>query len=401
MTEVQHQLVQIIANQLFGADYPLTDTADWHEILDEAQHQTVFPVVFSYLMEYSPNFFNAEGYQIYSKMILAHYASAIRNLQDHNELHKLLKSADIPYTILKGQSSISYYPRPFLRSTGDVDFLVYMADRDKVDDLLREAGYKMTDKTGEHGFHWTYLKDKATIEMHWNLPGMPECNDCIEKYTQSIIEDAHISKNQNGCFFVPSVFHHGLVLLLHSLSHLTSTGMGLRHLLDWLVFENSLEEDVFVDLFEKPLKEIGLWKYAQAMTQIGVHFFSCKKQLWCEDVRKNTCEGILDDIVRSGNFGIKDGTRKLQAKLMRNSVTRKIENRNVLHNLITNVNLRARKVLPAAGRCPILLPIGWCVVGVEYIKWARSRRGEGIGDVVTEAKKRQKLYSELKLFETS
>ena len=59
MTEVQHQLVQIIANQLFGADYPLTDTADWHEILDEAQHQTVFPVVFSYLMEYSPNFFNA------------------------------------------------------------------------------------------------------------------------------------------------------------------------------------------------------------------------------------------------------------------------------------------------------------------------------------------------------
>ena len=32
---------------------------------------------------------------------------------------------------------------------------------------------------------------------------------------------------------IPAPFHHGLILLLHTVHHMLGEGIGLRHLCDW------------------------------------------------------------------------------------------------------------------------------------------------------------------------
>lgn len=388
-------LIQTIKYQLFECTTPL-ELTEWRSVLNEAKHQTIFPIAYASLNKWNSSLISPE----YETLNASFYVSAIQNYNDHVELHRLLSSNSVQYVILKGQASAMYYPDPILRTAGDVDFLIRENDLQKVDKILNEAGFSKVEDSEEHGFHWAYRKRKSTFELHWKLPGMPADDSIINRYTSTIIDDAILHEDENGSFMVPSIFHHGLVLLLHSLSHLTSTGMGLRHLVDWLVFVNSIEEDEFTELFKGPLQEMGLWRFAQALTRIGVLYFGCNDRQWCSDIGDELCSGILEDILNSGNFGVKDGSRKMQAKFMRNSSTRRIGKESVMSNLLANVNSKARRSFPASAKCPLLLPIGWCVVGIEYIRWSHSDRGRGIDrKTLSEAKRRQKMYAELRLFE--
>lgn len=61
---------------------------------------------------------------------------------EHTELHDLLTENSIPYVILKGVASASYYPNPVLRTMGDVDFLIDSANFLRVASLLESIGFE-------------------------------------------------------------------------------------------------------------------------------------------------------------------------------------------------------------------------------------------------------------------
>ena len=177
-----------------------------------------------------------ECLQQYKQQKAEYQASNIRNLYYHNELHRLLSANNIPYVILKGQASAYYYPNPMLRSMGDVDFLVAQSDVNHVDALLLSQGFKKHNNAEKHDYHWAYKKTKNL----WRCTGMfQECQKRIMMLLSAISQISskkrRIIQNSGGEFAIPSDFHHGLVLLLHTISHMTASGVGLRHLCDWLV----------------------------------------------------------------------------------------------------------------------------------------------------------------------
>lgn len=410
INEIQTLLIQIVRNNLFP-DNNLYNTLENIEcltedearaLLSEAQEQAVFPIVFASVNNYIKKIISEEEYKKYYLLLSAHYASVIRNINDHNELHRLLYSNQVPYVILKGQASASYYPKPMLRSAGDVDFLINESDLQKVNTLLINEGYFRRKGALNHGFHWIYhKKNRTSLEMHWAVPGIPLDNKTIEKYFSNIFDDSVIYEKPNESYMIPSRFHHGLVLILHTLSHMTITGIGLRHLCDWLIFENSFSEEEFISVFESPLKDIGVWKFTQVFTRIGILYFGCNDRNWCKEVDEGLCSEIFEDILTSGNFGVKDrGRKRIQAKLIRNSFTSRIENGRILKNIAVNINALAKKKYPIARKYPMLVPIGWIKVGVQYFRWIQSGKGKAIDrDVYGEAIKRQEMYAKLKLFE--
>lgn len=96
------------------------------------------------------------------------------------------------------------------------------------------------------------------LEMHFNLAGIPEGKpgELVREYSKDIYEKASLCRLNNGEAMLPSPFHHGLIILLHTCHHMTGEGIGLRHLCDWAVFVNSLSDDEFRQLFEDRLKKI-------------------------------------------------------------------------------------------------------------------------------------------------
>ena len=400
MTNEQRQLIQIIANRLFETSITTPDDMNYPAILEEAQKQAVFPIIFSYVGD---KLYSGDEKTKAQKKDLANRGASIRSVHYHNELHKLLSSYNIPYVILKGQASALYYPNPMLRTMGDVDFLIAKTDAEKVDELLVLQGFKKIGGAEKHDYHWAYKKNRESLEMHWDVPGIPERNnDVIKYYLNDIINNRMIIQNSEGGFAIPSEFHHGLVLLLHTISHLTSTGVGLRHLCDWLVFENKMTEEAFVNAFEKPLKDIGLWTFAKVMTKCGVKYFGCKVREWCKDADESVCAAFMEDIFAGGNFGIKDNTRRSQAKLIRNNVTMRVTEQGFLRNVFPNINSKAKHDYPVMKKFPVLLPVGWGIISTQYLfRVVCGKRNNVLNKTLfTDAMSRKKLYSELKLFET-
>lgn len=239
VTETQQVLLDIIGAHLFQKQRPDLDGANWTSLLKEADLQAVFPIVYTVVEPFLPDDIKPKA----SSRYFVHVASSVRNAHQHGELHKLLSEHDLPYVIIKGMASAAYYPDTFMWSMGDVDFLVPKDKLEETKKLLLTEGYT-TNENSKHHAHLAFHKEKEILEMHWEPNGITggKKGDICREYLSDIIETAESYETQNEHFLVPDAFHHGLVMLLHTATHMVNTGVGLRHLCDWAVFVGKLDD---------------------------------------------------------------------------------------------------------------------------------------------------------------
>ena len=204
----------------------------------------------------------------------------------------------------------------------------------------------------------------------------------------------------NGSCVVPSKFHHGLILLLHTANHLTNEGVGLRHLCDWAVFVNSFSNDEFIVLFEKPLKETGLWRFAALLTKCCVKYLDCDQKSWVGEVCDELLEEIIADILNGGNFGFKDTNRYSQIKYITDRKNGERAKRSPVLQLFLSINEKTKKEFKFVNKSKFFMPIGWIFTVCKYLYMVimGKRRLDGIS-TITHAKKRASIYSEFHLYE--
>lgn len=158
---------------------------------------------------------------------------------------------------------------------GDVDFLVYQEDVERTCRLLEEKGFVA--QSSDHECEIAFYRDESVWELYWQVNGVPggKTGELIRSYLDDIIEKTVFTDNENGRYMRASEFHHGVVMLLHVARHMVIGGIGLRHLCDWAVYAAKSEEEEFPALFEEKLKAVGLWRFAQLLTQLSVVYLGC------------------------------------------------------------------------------------------------------------------------------
>ncbi len=354
----------------------------------------------------------------------------IRVEAEHAELHLLLTGNSVPYVVLKGCASAMYYPEPFLRQLGDVDFLVAPEDVCRADGLLKANGftYKESSNTDER----IYVRGKSVWELHTAANGTPggEVGDRVRALMSDAIEKAVFYKAPSsacgegglpaepgegrgggsprsfsscndtcGSFLVPSEFHHGLVLLLHTARHMTTGGVGLRQICDWAVFAAHMG-DRFPEVFEEKLRSVGLWKLACVLTQLSSEYLGAPKQAWAGEPDLGLLAALMDDIFAGGNFGDKDKARRDQAKFITDRKSGGAASRTAAGQAVRSANEIVRRHWPAAGKLPFLYPFGWAFFGGRYALRAALGKRERIDvrSLSRGAKERREVYGKLELF---
>jgi hypothetical protein len=227
--------------------------------------------------------------------------------------------------------------------------------------------------------------------MHRSINGIPAGNagELIKRYLSDIIETAVDYDEGNGVIRIPDDFHHGLVLLLHTASHLTSEGVGLRHLCDWAVFVNHFTDSQFTDLFEDKLKDCGLWRFAQLLSLTSVQYLKLPYQSWMGEADDDLLEQLITDIMDGGNFGHKDEDRYRQVKYISNRGEYTVDEKNPVLQLWDTIGRKA-KATDTSRAAVVADYIGMVLKGERKLD-SRS--------TVTNAAERKRLYTELHLFE--
>lgn len=390
----QKLLLDLCAKSLFDKDVTIPDELDNKALIEESKTQTVFSITYSLIKDKCEVADDKTFSQILAKNIRVEYA--------HNEVHRVLSSNNISYVILKGVASAAYYKEPILRMMGDIDILVSPDDITKADKLLNSIGFFTADDINSDNTHIGYKrKDGVICELHRNINGIPknEVGDIIKKYFSDIFEKSTEYNTSNGICIIPDKFHHGLILLLHTASHLTSEGVGLRHLCDWAVFVNSFSDDDFVSMFEKSLKDTGLWHFAQLITHCCVKYLGCSYQNWIGYADDYLIDAIISDIFNGGNFGKKDTKRYNHIKYISNRKDGIVSKSNPIFQLFSSINEKAKKELLFVNKSKILLPVGWFVIICKYFYMVIvGKRTLDNANTLLAANVRKKLYNEFKLF---
>lgn len=389
----QKLLLDLCAKSLFDKNVDISQNFDTQEVINESISQTVFPLTYSMIKDKCVITDHKLFSQVVAKNIRVEYA--------HNEVHNILSKNNITYVVLKGVASAAYYKEPMLRMMGDVDILVSPNDIKKADELLKSIGFVIDDDSDDR--HISYIrKDGISCELHRRIGGAPkdESGDIIRKYLADIFEKSAEYKTSNGSCIVPCKFHHAIIILLHTASHLTSTGVGLRHLCDWAVFVNDFSNDEFVALFEQPLKEMGLWRFAQLLTLCCVSHLGCDQKEWAGQDDNNLIDSIVFDILNGGNFGTKDTDRYNQIKYISDRKEGVTAKKNPISQLFVSINEKTKKEFKFVNKSKLFLPIGWIftVCKYFYLVVVGKRKIDTIS-TINGAKQRKEIYNEFKLFE--
>ena len=398
-SEEQNILLALVRESLFGKNDTVSlDSVDFAGLWKEAEIQAVSLLA---LNQIEAKNVSQEEKTYFKNRLQSYFFRNIAVGTEHCRLHNLLTEAGIPYVIIKGMASSVYYPDELMRLMGDVDFIVSQKDMEQTDKILVADGYTARKKANSH--HVTYDKNGLRCEMHFLPPGIPagKTGDKIIGFFDDIIDKSCEKETSLGKMSLPSVYHHGLILLLHTAHHLTGDGLGLRHLCDWAVFTSVFTESEFRKTFEEQLRSVGLWKFAVVLTEACAKFLGSPLKLTDESAEEICIDNLIADVFSSGNFGQKNPDRSHESLFISGKNPDEKKGKTLFLNAIVSVNEIVYSNWRIVRKFKILLPIGWLFFGGRYI--IRSLMGKRpeirMKQVVREARERQNFYDELKLFE--
>ena len=296
MNQTERALLEAVQKTIWKTETVFEPDTDWNAVLEEAEKQTVLGIV----APVAPNKVQREWLGRTSAVT----ANFVRILHYQDALCTLLRENGIPFVILKGTAAAIYYPDPSKRSMGDIDYLVPAEQFDRATDLLRAAGYQVDDdpRTPRH-IH--VYRDGISFEQHrfFSSEGVD-----IERYITDGLGQTVVGEVSGITFPMLPKLANGLVLLGHMVQHLKS-GLGLRQVIDWMLFvDRALDDAFWADAFEKAARETGLDTAAVTATKMCQMYLGLSQEFhWCAGADAALCKELMESLLSSGNFDRKRG----------------------------------------------------------------------------------------------
>ena len=284
----------------------------------------------------------------------------------------------IPYVILKGTEAAKYYPEPKLRALGDIDLLTRHEDFNTAYQQLLDGGYKLQ---GDEGREAVFHKDGVTIELHRSFAKMN--NPIHAKYL-----DDTIINSINSSHVLPDDIN-GLVLLEHISQHLVN-GLGLRQIIDWMLYVDKCLPDTKWPEFCKLAQNVELEKLAVVTTRMCEIYLGLPHREWCFGAEETLCDSLMVYILNCGNFGNKRKSDRDYSESVFVYASGPIK-------LLKLLQDRGTHNWKAAHNHPVLIPFAWIYQAGRYIKrglFQKNARRE-IKAAYMESKKKLELFDAL------
>lgn len=301
------------------------DTIDCKEVLEEATKQSLMGVAFvGFKVWNASDCVKKSGANI-DKRLLTQWVGICEKIREDNLLLnkrtalvcKNFAKEGFRTSVMKGQGNALLYGEELslLRSPGDIDVWVE-GGFTKVNDYVQKIA--PTTHVSEKDIIFNVFSD-TEVEVHYRpyIMRNPYRNRQLQKFFASQSEVCFTNKvqllvkNKDGEeSFVDAVITTVSFNLVHQLAHihrhLFAVGMGLRHVMDYyfqLVYAEKALSREKKDEVIRVVKSIGLERLACALTWILEAHFGLPKscQLWKPN--KEDGEFLLEDILRTGNFG--------------------------------------------------------------------------------------------------
>lgn len=356
-TPVFDTVLALLRSAIWGESlFPFQPSAetDWEAVYNELCQQTVQHLPAEILVRE-----DLRRKAMYTNHAARNVLCWLKIMQLQHSLCAQLHAAGIPCAVLKGSSAARYYPQPSYRVMGDIDLLVMPSQFDGACQLLLTQGEYL----GESWRHQEYRINGIIVELHRTAGPLRNAEKIalLGNRLFSAIPSAETIAIEGYSFYSLPPVENGLSLLSHIDQHL-EIGLGLRQIIDWMLFvDRELDDALWYGEFQPFLNRLGRTKLAVTVTRMCQIYLGLRKDItWCSDADDRLCTKLMAHIFHQGNFG-----RKNQAGLNRAvGVVRASKNKGAFLKIMQQHGCQNWK---AVKRYPFLKPFAWLYQIVWYI----------------------------------
>lgn len=391
MNNTNKTMLKLLEQSLLKKECRISETVDWEALINELKFQSVLAIPYNLISENVQ--LDEKLKYSWSKQVFNQAFRCMNLLEEQKKLIDLLNSYEIDFAVLKGSSAAVYYPEPEFRAMGDIDFIVRPEDFDKCHDVMLKNGFVYTTEEKLLSYHISFVKNDVHFELHKYPAGITESEN--GKYLKDLIflgMDDIIIKQINE-FQFPSFprLQNGLVLLLHIQKHLKE-GLGLRQIIDWMMFvSEELTDDVWKSEFKEVLEKSGLNVLAITVTRLCQIFLGLREDniSWCKNADERLCNELLDYIFEQGNFGAKKGEEQHGVNVMSRTGS--------VGSFLKSLQVNGTHNWSLLKKYPKLKCFAWIYQIFRYVNLSLKRKNpfKTLFTDFKETKKRKKMLKEL------
>lgn len=322
MTAIQQTYLQLLrqatgldslnANRsTLDVDCTLNDTA-WQQLVHLAQIQGTAPLIFNELLSLpsrgsvSPDE-TGENNSRKGEIIGALRSVCMRNMVAQEGLLRILKqtftallSGGIHPVLLKGFGLAALYPKPYLRTWGDLDVYVGPEQYHQAAEILRNTypEAKHPKEEWEELKHYNFdLPDGNAIEMHrdtvkMELPRERRVYEALER--QGCFVESRVERVENIEVPVPEAKFNMLFSFLHAWNHFVESGVGFKQLCDVALLAHKISQESrvesrewseYTEYMQRNLRKLHLMQPWQLIGYVCVEYLGLPAGewplLWC------------------------------------------------------------------------------------------------------------------------
>jgi hypothetical protein len=241
---------------------------EWKELMELAAVQGVFGLAYDGLKGLPDSFHPP-------RELLIQWALGVKQIEKRHYLQvkaiqslaALYKENGIRCLLLKGIGISQLYPIPEHRESGDIDVYLF-GDYARGNQLIMDKGIKVEFLSDKHS---KFEFDHIPVENHFSLLQIDGHHENLE--FERILLDTityDLPKlSEELRVFLPPLSFNLLFLHKHAITHFLNQGIVLRHLCDWALLIQSIDEDDY-SIFYKTIKHFDLQRYAQVFNYIAV-----------------------------------------------------------------------------------------------------------------------------------
>ena len=305
-TPIYHTVFALLRSALWGEErYPFTAVpgTDWAEVYGELCHQTVEALPADILGLAADPALQMQVLARTSKRMTRWYAL----MKEQQSLSDLFRAHDIPFVVLKGATADIYYPQPMYRVMGDVDVIVKPEDFERAYELMKANAYEIHGDEANPR-HVEVQKNGVLFELHRYFSTFNDVNYArlLDGMIFDAIDRAEIKALEGFSFPMLPPLENGLVLLEH-INHHLEEGLGLRQIIDWMLYvDRELDDEFWNDHFSPIAKRLGLETLAVTTTRMCQLYLGLRENItWCRDAEEELCHELMELTMDRGNFGRK------------------------------------------------------------------------------------------------
>ena len=394
MNHIEKAVVEIIRELVSGIPADIPTEIEWNEIYSELEKQAVVEMACKWVRKkYSDNL-NVQAATAYT---LAHQIARWCFLMDkQDEIISILQKEGYHLAVMKGSANGAFYPVPELRHTGDIDLLVPEEHYEEIAEFLQKKGYCASIDYDKGKHHIEFVKEGVIFEIHKRPGGTArmysEYNKQLIDFFQKGLETVEYVYVKEYRFPILPRLQNGIMLLLHTISHLRR-GIGLRNLIDWMVYvDHNMTNDYWYNEFEIIAERYHVCKLAKTMTRTCQIYLGLRTDLnFCHGIEDRLCDQLINYFVQQGEFGAKAGNEDKGVRFL-------LRNRSI-RDVFMALDRSSLMTIPYAKKNILLRPVAWTYQCIRYLKGITGREKliQSIADDFERAKEREELFKEMEI----